>query len=411
MRKLLTSLLLATILTTTSIPVFASSEIAVYVDGAKVAYSNAPIVQNGSTLVPLRQTFQALGSTVVWDNATQTITATKDEANINLTIGNKTAYKNNDSFTISVPPQIINGSTYVPLRFVAESFGSEVSFNSATQTITINSKENEVTTNNTESNKQSSTIGYSIDNGKLTYKNKQYSIIEVEGGDLSGERKPNVAVDIGFGDRKYWGLTNENSQLVYVLAENITLQNPSTETVLPSGRYYADEAKVAGTESQDLDEGHVIADSLGGVSNAYNITPQDSTLNRNGDQAYMEKVIHDAKGCSNFVATITYPNINTQTPSKYKYEYILKGNQIIDEFENKSPEPANTTNNNSTSTKPTNNNNATTTLNDISKVDTNGNGIVTIAEAKAGGFQMPITSDHWLYPYMKDTDGDGKVGE
>ncbi len=47
----------------------------------------------------------------------------------------------------------------------------------------------------------------------------------------------------------------------------------------------------------------------------------------------------------------------------------------------------------------------------IADIDTNGNGTVTIAEAKAAGFLMPITSDHWLYKYMKDADGDGMVGE
>ncbi|MGP4082595.1 DNA/RNA non-specific endonuclease, partial [Pseudalkalibacillus sp. R45] len=41
----------------------------------------------------------------------------------------------------------------------------------------------------------------------------------------------------------------------------------------------------------------------------------------------------------------------------------------------------------------------------------NGNGLVTIKEAKAAGFSMPITSDHWLYPHMRDNDGDGMVGE
>lgn len=49
--------------------------------------------------------------------------------------------------------------------------------------------------------------------------------------------------------------------------------------------------------------------------------------------------------------------------------------------------------------------------NDISSIDTNGNGQVTIAEAKAAGFAMPIYSDHWLYAYMDDRDGDGMVGE
>ncbi|MBM7663980.1 hypothetical protein JOC25_000436 [Solibacillus kalamii] len=73
-----------------------------------------------------------------------------------------------------------------------------------------------------------------------------------------------------------------------LIANEIILQDDHNEPVLSSGRYYPDEAKVPGVESDVLDEGHVIADSLGGVSNAYNITPQNSTLNRHGNQAYME---------------------------------------------------------------------------------------------------------------------------
>ena len=114
-----------------------------------------------------------------------------------------------------------------------------------------------------------------------------YKLIQVDGGNLSGHREPNVVVDIGFGDREYWAFTNEYGQLVKVVAKQIILQDDSKEPVNSKGRYYSDEAKVPGVESKYLDEGHVIADSLGGVSNAYNITPQNSTLNRHGDQAYM----------------------------------------------------------------------------------------------------------------------------
>lgn len=166
-------------------------------------------------------------------------------------------------------------------------------------------------------------------------------LIEVDGGDLSGDRQANVKVNIGFGDRNYFAYTNEYGQLVKVKAAKIILQDDDKEPVLSTGRYYHDEAKVPGTESPDLDEGHVIADSLGGVSNAYNITPQNSTLNRHGDQAYMEKVIRDAGGCSDFLAMITYPNTTTQIPSHYSITYTLKGRVINDEFDNVDPDQVN----------------------------------------------------------------------
>ncbi|MFP7255025.1 DNA/RNA non-specific endonuclease [Terribacillus goriensis] len=236
-----------------------------------------------------------------------------------------------------------------------------------------------------------------------------YDIMEVDGGDLSGYRQPHVAVDIGYGDREYWAFTNEYGQLVRVIADEIILQDDSSEPVLSSGRYYSDEAKVPGVESDVLDEGHIIADSLGGVSNAYNITPQDSTLNRHGDQAYMEKNIRDAGGATNFEAIITYPDTETQIPSSYQYTYTLRGNEIVDTFENVNPDEVNESlglTGNMPSESASSN-----TSDDISSVDTNGNGQVTIKEAKAAGFSMPITSDHWLYPYMDDRDNDGMVGE
>lgn len=278
---------------------------------------------------------------------------------------------------------------------------------------TAQSDENKLPEESIETEKVSSDAN--IKDGYYQYNGKSYQIIDVDGGDRSGSRENNVAVDIGYGDRVYWGLTNEYGQLVYVLADEIILQDDKTEPVNSNGRYYNDEANVPGTERSDLDQGHVIADSLGGVSNAYNITPQDSTLNRHGDQAYMEKVIRDAGGCTNFVATITYPNTSTQIPSSYKFEYTIKGENIIDEFPNGNPEVT-VENEVAETSEPVveTSGKVETTFNEqaeLSKVDTNVNGKVTIKEAKAAGYSMPIYSDHWLYKYMDDRDGDGMVGE
>lgn len=165
-----------------------------------------------------------------------------------------------------------------------------------------------------------------------------YKVIEVYGGDLSGDREPNVKVDIGYGDREYWAYTNEYEQLIRVTADEIVAQDEDSEDVTSKGRYYSDEAKVSGVESDVLDEGHIIADSLGGVANAYNITPQDSNLNRHGDQAYMEDVMRKALAegleVTDFVAEITYPSTDTQIPSSYKYTYTIDGEVVVDEFPN-----------------------------------------------------------------------------
>ncbi len=241
----------------------------------------------------------------------------------------------------------------------------------------------------------------------------KYTKLEVDGGDLSGSRKPLVVVDIGYGSREYWAYTNEYGQLVRVTAKKIVLQNAATEPVLKNGRYYPDEAKVPGTEREDLDEGHVIADSLGGVSNAYNITPQNSVLNRHGDQAYMEKVIRDAGGCTDFEAIITYPNTKTQIPSHYKYTYTIKGNKIVDTFDNLNPDEVNKNLEQKATEKPKDTPKPSTTdeKKKLDAIDKNKNGKVSIAEAEAAGYKMPITNDHWLYKYMDDRDGDGMVGE
>ncbi len=154
-----------------------------------------------------------------------------------------------------------------------------------------------------------------------------------------------------------------------------------------------------------MDKGHIIADSLGGVSNAYNITPQSNTLNQHGDQAYMEEVIHDAGVCTDFEQTITYPDTTTQIPSHYHYAFTITGNVITEDFDNVNPDQINNPALNEGQHTRTGENN------DISSIDKNGDGQVTIKEAKSAEFKMPVTKEHCLYQYMDDRNVDGLVGE
>lgn len=135
----------------------------------------------------------------------------------------------------------------------------------------------------------------------------------------------------------------------------------------------------------------------------------------------MERTIQQAGGATNFEAIITYPNTTTQIPSRYKYTYTVNGNQAVDEFDNINPDEYNeqqglTGGSNESSSSPESSAPESDALSiptdgDVSTIDANGNGTVTIDEAKSAGYSMPITSDHWLYQYMRDNDNDGMVGE
>ena len=112
---------------------------AVMLDGRPLTFDVPPQTVSGRTLVPLRVIFESLGATVVWDAATQTVTATRGERGISLTIGKRVAYVNGASVTLDVPGRTIKGRTMVPLRFVGEGMGANVVWDGATKRIVITS--------------------------------------------------------------------------------------------------------------------------------------------------------------------------------------------------------------------------------------------------------------------------------
>lgn len=115
--------------------------VTINIDGQKQAYSDKAIIKNGSTLVPLRGLFESLGAEVTWNNADRSIDAKKGNKEIWLKIGSTTTKVNGKPVQVAVPPEIVNGNTLVPLRFISEALGADVKWTGATYTIDITSAE------------------------------------------------------------------------------------------------------------------------------------------------------------------------------------------------------------------------------------------------------------------------------
>jgi len=115
----------------------AATAIKIYIDGVVLETDQAPIAIGGRTLVPLRGIFEALNARVFWNQKAQTVTAMKGDTTVVLKLGSKTATINNQTVVLDTPAQAINGRTVVPIRFVSESLGEEVNWDSKSQSVLI----------------------------------------------------------------------------------------------------------------------------------------------------------------------------------------------------------------------------------------------------------------------------------
>ncbi len=115
--------------------------ISVYVNGSKLDFDVEPRIISDRTFVPMRRIFEALGATVSWDSATQTVTGRKDSTVVNVSINSNTLFKNGVPKLLDAAPTIIDSRTLVPVRAIAESFECDVDWIQNTKTVDIKSKE------------------------------------------------------------------------------------------------------------------------------------------------------------------------------------------------------------------------------------------------------------------------------
>lgn len=98
-----------------------------------------PLIRNNRTLIPVRSLIEEMGGTVSWNNEAQETTLSLNGDTIRLTVGSTDAYLNESVHTLDTPPVIINSRTFLPVRFIAESFKFNVEWDNVRQLISISS--------------------------------------------------------------------------------------------------------------------------------------------------------------------------------------------------------------------------------------------------------------------------------
>ena len=99
-----------------------------YVGKEIIILDAAPFIdkESNKTLAPLRAISNIFGATIDWIYASRKVIIKLDGKTITLTIGKREVYVNNKLVLLDTYPIIVNGRTFVPLRFISEEFDSEV---------------------------------------------------------------------------------------------------------------------------------------------------------------------------------------------------------------------------------------------------------------------------------------------
>lgn len=111
----------------------AAEEISVYCNNVPVEFSVLPLIEDGRTLVPVRPVLEAMNCAVRWNGEERSVRVQSGSIIITLWIDQDVMHVEKNSGTedvlLDVPPQIIAGSTYLPIRAVVEEFGGAVQWN------------------------------------------------------------------------------------------------------------------------------------------------------------------------------------------------------------------------------------------------------------------------------------------
>lgn len=118
--------------------------IKIVVDGTQIKTSSPPESKEGTTMVPFRDIFNALGVSndeIQWNQEDRSVYVSHNNSTVLFYLGQKYANGGGKSVELSVAPYVNkNGDSMVPARFIAESMGAIVNWEGETRTVDIKSR-------------------------------------------------------------------------------------------------------------------------------------------------------------------------------------------------------------------------------------------------------------------------------
>lgn len=122
----------------------ADNQVRLFLNRTELMPEVPPRIVNDLTLVPVRIISEELGAEVSWNQEKQQVTIKRDGALLQLAINNPVASVNGAAFKLETAPVLDSGTTLLPVRFVTENLGMDVQWDNLTRSVFLFDKSSSI---------------------------------------------------------------------------------------------------------------------------------------------------------------------------------------------------------------------------------------------------------------------------
>lgn len=116
---------------------YAQDDVTIVINEEEVTFNDLILNKDGHLLLPMRDFYESIDAQVSWDQETQTASSNRNGRNVDLKINSTIANVDGKNVSMAISALLYKDRTYIPLRFVSETFDGTVNWDATKQEVKV----------------------------------------------------------------------------------------------------------------------------------------------------------------------------------------------------------------------------------------------------------------------------------
>lgn len=167
MQRWMKGLVVGSMMVMLSLPAMGSESIGIQYEGYELELSSNPIMRENHVMLPLRALSEEFGYSVNWNQELKRIQVSNGGKVITLYLNSQKADVDGKEVEMDMKPVVIQGVTYVPIRFVSENLGYSVTWDAKNRQVILEKADYNVYNGNYILDPKSKKLFYKVNKQKV----------------------------------------------------------------------------------------------------------------------------------------------------------------------------------------------------------------------------------------------------